>query len=167
MDELLKTIAPTVASAVLGPMAGFAIAGLSKIFGISEGTQDKVAKVIAEGKITPEQLTELKKLEATLQAEERERGFRYAELEFKDRDSARNMAVQTRAKTPAIMTWLIVVLVLGLEGTVLFNGTPEGASDIVLGRILGTLDTALMMVLAFWFGTTNGSSEKTALLAKK
>ena len=96
-----------------------------------------------------------------LKAEESERGFKYAELEVRDRDSARNLAIQTGAKTPAILTWLIVIIVLGLEGYILFNGTPKTVSEIVMGRILGTLDMCLITVLSFWFGTTYGSSRHT------
>ena len=64
-----------------------------------------------------------------------------------------------------VLTWLIVAIVLGLEGYILFEGTPEKVSEIVMGRILGTLDMCLVTVLSYWFGTTYGSSRKTDLLA--
>lgn len=157
----LGALAPTVASALLGPLGGAAVSAIGGILGIDAPTQDKIAKAIQSGQLTPEQLSEIKKLELQYQNDEKERGFRYAELEFKDRDSARQMMAVSGAKTPAVLTWIIVSLVLGLEGAVLFYGTPEGVSEIVLGRVLGTLDTALMMALAFWFGTTHGSGRKT------
>jgi hypothetical protein len=169
MDWLgvLKSLAPTVASAFGGPLAGSVVTLVGELLGVSEPTQAKIEAAFVNGQLTGEQIAGLKQLEMKLKAEEQERGFKYAELEYKDRADARNMAVQTGAKTPAVLTWLIVAIVLGLEGYILFNGTPERVSEIVMGRILGTLDMCLITVLSYWFGTTYGSSRKTDMLAGK
>lgn len=169
MDWLktIGTIAPTVASALLGPLGGVAVSAIGSIIGIDEPTQDKIKSAIEAGNLTGEQITQIKTLELKLKAEEAERGFRYAELEFKDRDSARTMLTQTGAKTPAVLTWIIVTIVLLLEGYILFKGVPEGMNELVMGRVLGTLDTSLAMVLAFWFGTTHGSAMKTEIIANQ
>jgi hypothetical protein len=79
----LKSLAPTVASAFLGPLGGVAVAAVGNLLGVSEATQDKIADVIKTGQLTPEQIGEIKKLELQYQENEKERGFRYAELEFK------------------------------------------------------------------------------------
>jgi hypothetical protein len=164
--SVLSTIAPVVATALGGPLAGAVVSKIGDILGLDEPTQDKIRGAIEAGNLTGEQLAEIKTLEIKLKAEEAERGFRYADLEFKDREGARQMAIQTGAKTPAILTWLIVAIVLGLEGALLFGAKPD-VSEIVLGRILGTLDASLAMTLAFWFGTTHGSSRKTEMLSAK
>jgi hypothetical protein len=44
------------------------------------------------------------------------------------------------------------------------NRSP-GRAFLSVGRILGLLDAVSMMVLAYWYGTTNGSTLKTAMLA--
>ena len=164
--DVLKTIAPTVASAFLGPLAGPVIAAAGAIFGISEPTQDKIKDIIESGQMTGEQVAALKELEMKLKAEEQERGFRYAELEFKDRDSARQANVQ--GGTQRMLFWLSLVLLtacLGGELVVLFHGLPVGANEIVVGRILGLLDSVSLMILAYWYGSSSGSVNKTALLA--
>ena len=163
--QVLSTVAPTVASALGGPLAGEAVAAIGSLLGISEPTQSKLKDAIESGRLTSEQVFQIKQLELKYKSEEADRGFKYSELEFKDRESARSMMISTRSNTPALLTWIIVVLVLGLEGSLLFGATPIGVNDLVLGRVLGTLDAALMMVLTFWFGTTNASSRKTELLA--
>lgn len=163
--NVISTLAPTVATALGGPLAGAAVAALGSALGIDEPTQDKIKKAIESGQLSGQQIADLKALELKLQQEEKERDFKYADLEFKDRDSARELMKSTGAKTPAILTWLIVAIVLGLEGSLLFGAKPNGISDIVLGRILGTLDTSLAMVLSFWFGTTHGSARKTEMLS--
>ena len=166
-QSLIKQVAPTVATALLGPMGGVAIGALGNVLGVSEPTQEKIAAAIQQGQMTPEQVTALKELELKFKAEEAERGFRYAELAYKDTADARSLAASTHAITPAILTWVVVVLCLGLEGSMIFGFTPKGLDDIVLGRVMGTLDSALMLVLGFWFGSSHGSQNKDALLAQK
>ena len=41
----------------------------------------------------------------------------------------------------------------------LFKGYPKETPDIVIGRILGLLDAAAMMVLNYWLGTSNSSQQ--------
>lgn len=163
--DTLKSLAPTVASALGGPLAGAAVSALGDLFGISNPTQDKIGKLFADSQITAENLAQLRKLEMDYQNQEKERGFKYAELEFRDRDSARNMAIQTHAITPAALTWLIVIITLTAEAALLFNQVPPGADPIIVGRVLGTMDAALITVLAFWFGSNSSSARKTELLA--
>src|SRR5690349_7473887 len=86
--DTIKTLAPTAAAAGGGPPAGVAVSAIGELFGISEPTQDKIKAAIENGSLTGEQISGLRQLEIKLKAEEAERGFRYAELEFKDRDSA-------------------------------------------------------------------------------
>lgn len=166
-QSLIKQVAPTVATALVGPLGGVAIGALGNVLGVSEPTQEKIAAAIQQGQMTPEQISALKELELKYQAEEAERGFRYAELAYKDTADARSLAASTHAITPAILTWVVVVLCLGLEGSMIFGFTPKGLDDIVLGRVMGTLDSALMLVLGFWFGSSHGSQNKDALLAQK
>ncbi len=165
--DVLKSLAPTVASVLGGPLAGMAVTALGGIFGMSEPTQDKIADVIRNGQMTPEQVSALKALEMKYQAEEKERQFKYSELEFKDRDSARNMQVATRSVTPEFLSWLIIGATLALEGYVLTQGIPTQVSDLVAGRILGTLDMAFGTVLAFWLGSSFSSRQKDATILQQ
>ncbi len=165
LTDVLETVAPTVASALLGPLGGVAVAALGKVFGLDNATVNDVSKAITDGKMTPDQLADIKKLELQFQNDEQERGFKYVELEFKDRDSARQMQISTHSLTPTILTWIIVTLVMGLEGALLFNAVSDKVSDLITGRILGTLDTTLGMVVAYWFGSNSTSQRKTEIIA--
>jgi len=170
MDWLktLQSLAPTVASAFLGPLGGVAVAAVGNLLGVSDATQDKIAKVIADGQLTPEQITELKRLELEYKNTEAEREFRYADLAFKNQDSARQANVQ--GGTQVYLFWLslaLLLVTLGSEVYVLFNGIPDTVQDIIAGRVLGLMDSVALMVLGYWYGTSAGSSAKTALLASK
>jgi hypothetical protein len=167
MDWLktLKTLAPTVADALAGPLAGEAVTALIGIVG-GAGQVD-VRKVIEGGRLTAEQISQLRQLELQFQENERERGFKYAELAFKDRDSARQANVN--GGTQKALFWLSVLLLvicLGTEVALLVFGLPVGTSELVVGRVLGLLDAIAMTVLAYWFGTSSSSALKTHLLTK-
>lgn len=169
MDWLgtLKTVAPTVASALGGPLAGAAVTALANVIG-GEPTAKAVQSAIEDGKLTAEQVAEIKKLEIQYQAQEKEMGFKFAELAFQDRDSARKANVA--GGTQKYLFWLSILLLvvcIGSEVYVLFNGLPQGASELVIGRVLGLLDSAAMLVLSYWYGTSAGSAQKTELLAAK
>jgi hypothetical protein len=163
--DTIKKVAPVVASALGGPLAGVAVSALGELFGIEEPTQEKIRVAIETGNLTGEQISAIRQLEMKLKAEEAERGFKYAELEFKDRDSARKANVE--GGTTRMLFWMSLVLLiitLGSELIVLFQGYPKTLPEIIVGRILGLMDSVALMVLAYWYGTTNGSARKTDML---
>ena len=169
----LKALAPTVASALLGPLGGLAVSAIGTAIGIDAPTQDKIATAFTSGQLKPEDVAKIRQLEIDFKTHESDMGFKYAELEYqtealavKDRGSARDMAASTHSYTPSVLTWIVVGLTLAAEGMLLFNQVPPGADPIIIGRVLGTMDSALIMVLSFWFGSNSNSQRKTELLAQ-
>lgn len=170
--NVLSKIAPTVVSALCGPLAGGVLTLAGEIFGIEDATTDKIKRVIESGQLTGEHIFALKELELKLKAEEDERGFRYAELEFKDRDSARardTALVQAGKRNyradsmfvlaVAVICWLVWIVWKGMD----LNEYVKGIFTLVLGRFLGYLDN----IYSFEFGTTRQGQYKTELLARK
>ena len=167
LTEFLGAAAPTIGSALLGPLGGIAIAGLGKALGIDGATTESITKAIQGGQITPEAMAEIQKLELQFKNDEKERGFKYSELEFKDRDSARQANVQ--GGTQSKLFWLSLLLLaisVGAEVYVLFNGYSMAVDAVVVGRILGFLDAIALQILAYWYGSSMGSHQKTELMAK-
>lgn len=163
-DWLLK-IAPTIASALGGPLAGIAVSALGSAFGVPDATQAKITDILQSGQMTGEQIAQIKQAELVLRQHESDNGFKFAELDVRDRESARAMQIANKSNTPEILSWLIVTATIILEGYVLINGVPLGAPDLVVGRVLGTLDMAFATVLAFWLGTSNSSRVKDTTIA--
>jgi len=166
--DWLKTLAPTIATALLGPLGGVAVTALGELLGIDKPTQETIKKAITNGQLTPEQITAIKELELKYQNDEAERGFKYADLAFKDRDSARqaNVAGGVQGKIFWFSVWLIGTC-LGAELTVLAFGIPHGLPEMVVGRILGLLDGLALQATNYWLGTSNGSAQKTEMLNGK
>jgi len=165
LPDWLVKLAPTVASALGGPLAGIAVSALGSALGMSDATKDKITDVLQSGQMTSDQVAAVKQAELTLKQHESDNGFKFAELEIRDRESARAMQIANKSLTPEILSWMIVVATVGLEGYVLTKGMPSEVPDIVAGRILGTLDMAFGTVLAFWLGSSRGSQVKDSALA--
>jgi len=169
--KTLKGLAPTVASAFLGPLSGVAVAAIGNLLGVSDATQDKIADVIKNGQLTPEQIGEIKKLELQYQENEKERGFKYAELEFKqdeligkDRADARAMQVALQSKMPAILTIMVTLGFFGVLGVLLW--IPELKANEIVLMMVGQLSAVWGACVAFYVSTTFSSANKTKLLAE-
>ena len=157
----VKTIAPTVASALLGPLGGAAVAAIGGIIGVSDATQDTIKRVITDGQITQEQLGKFRELELQYKAEERERTFKYAELEFQDTKSARDMQATTRSWVPGALS---VFVTFGFFGILAYMLSGDYRPSDALLVMLGSLGTAWTSIVAFWFGSSHGSTAKTQML---
>ena len=164
MGDFLAGIAPTVLSAMLGPFSGLAVAGLGKIFGIEGATQEKITQAITEGKVTPEQLGKLKELELQFKNDEAERGFKYAELEFKNVDSARTLRTATGSYFPEVLSTLITVGFFGILGWMMHDKAAIESQPLLI--MLGSLGAAFGAVVNFWLGSNKGSDRTKELLAQ-
>lgn len=162
LASILKTLAPTVASALLGPVGGIAVAAIGKIIGVDSATAAQVTQAFQDGKITPEQLAEIKKLEMQYQNDEKERDFRYVDLEFQDIKSARSMQMATNSSVPAWLTFLITSGFFGILFWMLYDDTIINSPPLLI--MLGSLGTAWTACVSYWFGSTSGSKEKSRLL---
>ena len=164
-QDVLKTVAPTVASALLGPMGGIAVAAIGSAIGIDAPTQDKIAKAFTAGQLTPEALEKIKLLELDYQNQEKERGFKYAELTGKDRDSARQMQIATHSRMPAIITIMVTIGFFSVLGALL--AMPELKTNEIVLVMVGQLSAVWGACVAFYVSTTYSSASKNALLAAK
>ena len=163
MNEFLMSIAPTVASALLGPLGGIAVAGLGKVFGIDSASQKDITRVIEQGKLTPEQLAEINKLELEFKQHEKDLGFKYTELEFKDTDSARQMQMAVKSNIPATLAVFVTTGFFGILGLLIFDTGLKPSEPLLV--MLGSLGTAWTMIIGFYFGSSHGSQAKDAMLA--
>lgn len=159
--EWLKTLAPTIASALGGPLAGLAIQSLSKAIGVDEA---KVGDLIANNKLTAEQIAQVKIAEIELQKQAQELGLNFEKLEVEDRKSAREMQATTRSMMPPILAGSVTVGFFGIMGMMFFNQIDSSNPAILM--MLGSLGTAWTGIIAYYFGSSAGSQAKTDLLSK-
>ena len=165
MNDFLKTIAPTIATALGGPLAGVAVKLVGDALGLKESTKEAITEVIQSGTLTSEQIAAIKQAEVDLKVKMKELDIKLEEIAAADRDSARKMQIQNRSWIPAVLT----VLTVGgffwlLLGSAKGDFTLEG-SDIMM-LLLGVLARETAGVYAYWFGSSSGSAQKTEMLKK-
>lgn len=69
-------------------------------------------------------------------------------------------AIFHRSWMPGILTIMVIAGSFGLYVSLILWGNPKSLDDVILGRILGTADMSLGIVLAYWFGSSQGSRSK-------
>ena len=158
--QVLKTVAPTLALGALGPFGPLAAAAIHAALGTTDDKGAEAALLTA----TPDQLLALKKAESDFQVQMKSLEISEEKLSFDDTASARAREVAVKDWTPRIIAYLVILLVLVAEGSMSFIGQPKSMDGVVLGRILGTLDSALMLVLGYYFGSSAGQDSKTAAI---
>ena len=158
--EWLKTIAPTIATALGGPLAGMAVSAVAKAIGCSP---DEVQDVISSGKLTAEQVASIQLAELELKKQAQSMNLDFAKLIAEDKKSARDMQIATKSWIPAL---LAVFVTIGFFGILLGLMTEHFKTSDALMLMLGSLATAWTGVMAFYFGSSASSQAKTELLAK-
>ena len=161
--DWLKQLAPTVASALGGPLAGMAVAAISKAVGVEE---DKIQDLIASNKMSAEQIAQIKVAEIELQKQANELGLNFEKLATDDRKSAREMQIATRSWVPPLLAAAVTIGFFAILGGMMF-GKMSVADNTALTMMLGSLGTAWTGIIAYYFGSSAGSQAKTDLLAKQ
>jgi uncharacterized membrane protein (DUF106 family) len=165
----LGTAANLAASMV--PGAGPIVAIATKLLstGLSKSvTPSNLTDILTEALGDPAQLAALKASEQAYQQAMQQMGFQHeTDMETiaeKDRESARSMQVATRSWIPGALAILITIGFFGLL-TFMILKPPPPASEKILDVMVGTLGTAWVMVVTYYFGSSAGSDRKTELMA--
>ena len=162
---LLGQVAPSIATALGGPLAGVAVRTLSgALFGHEEGTEQQVAEAIATA--TPEQLSAIKKIDADFKVRMKELDIDLERIAAGDRDSARQMQRETKDWLPKALAVFIVFGFFGILLWMMVFGLPKTGVEALL-MMVGSLTSAFGGVVQFYFGSSAGSKEKNNLLAAK
>jgi hypothetical protein len=156
---LLKGVAPTLATAVAGPLGGAAVTALASKFGVSDSV-DAVAKAIAGDPKAAEKLAELE--------------LEMAKIDAANTADARKM--NSEIQNSATASWLakniayvidvaIIAGALTMTFVVFIIGVPEQNKSMAF-TALGSLWTLTGTVVNFHRGSSAGSKAKTEELMK-
>ena len=148
----------------MGPLAGVAVNFIADKLGMEERTVDAVKAAICGA--TPEQLVQMKAIDADLAKYFAGLDIRLEEIAAADRSSARDREARTGdSATPRILAMLVTLGFFGVLLFLLVHGKPESGGDALL-VMLGSLAASWAAIIAYYFGSTKGSADKTALIAK-
>lgn len=155
----LMQIAPTIATCLASPLAGLAVSALSKLFGVAPAD---VQTMIDDNKLTADQIAQVKMEEIKFKEQTQALGLNFEQLAVEDRKSARSMQTETKSLVPAILSYGITLGFFGILGSLMLGYAQDNNQPLLI--MLGSLGTAWISVVAFWFGSTNASHAKDEML---
>lgn len=148
IKNIVGAVAPTLGTALGGPLGGAAASAIAGVLGCDTDPQS-LQKAIS--KATPEQLTEIKKAELDFEARMKELDVDLYALQTQDTaDARKHFAKDWTARFLAIALCLLfagyIILVTVLP--------PDQNSDAIINLILGSITGSFSTVIAFYFGSS-------------
>lgn len=167
--KIVSAVAPALGTALGGPLAGLAVSTIGDALvgkpTVADG--EIVAALTAGG---PDALARLREADRQFAARMRELDIDLERLHQADRASARDREARTSDRwTPRILAGVILGGFMGVVGYVI-TGRAAGLTDPLVAGLVGTLigyvSAKADQVVSYYFGSSSGSAEKNAILAK-
>ena len=154
IKSLIGAVAPTIGTALGGPMGGMAANMIAEVLGVPN-TPKAINKALAEA--TPEQLLELKKAEKEFEVKMKELDVDLFALSTADvQDARKNFAGDW---TPKLLGALCLLGFFAYIFLVTIN-PPNDMSDDIVMLILGYMSGIASAVVSFYFGASNIPDKK-------
>ena len=163
--SIVGSVAPTIATALGGPLAGMAVSAVSQaVLGKPDASETDVASAIAKEK-DPQILVKLKEAEFAFAAKMTELDIDIEKISAEDRASARAREIAVRDKTPRNLAYFYTIGYFVILALIVCQGDkiPENVKDLI-NILLGILSAAQMGIVTYYFGSSSGSAKKSEML---
>jgi hypothetical protein len=159
---LLGAVAPGIATALGGPLAGAVTAQVSRaLLGRDDATDAELAEALA----APDAAIRLRELNNALEAERNRHTESVMLADNADRDSARRRQVEVKDNTPRLLALLTSAMVVGCIG-LLFSWPVPAENRDVLYMLTGQVVVGWMMAMSYFLGTTSRSATKDQTISR-
>ena len=162
--DFLRTIAPILGQAFGGPLGSAAASFLADKLGVEEKTVQAVTDVLNSGKMTPDQIVQVKLAEIEFKKFLEDNKIKLEELEVKNVESARAMRIATASYFPEILSGLVTLGFFGILSWMMYDNSAVDSQPLLI--MLGSLGAAFGAVINFWLGSNKGSDRTKELLAQ-
>ena len=149
LKNLVGAVAPTIGTALGGPMGNMAMSKIASVLGVSND-QKSIQQAIQNA--TPEQMLELKKAEQEFEVQMKELDVDVFRLETQDKQNARGMF--SKDWTARIIGVATIAGFLGYIFLVTLQ-PPEQNSDALINLVLGYLGGLASAIISFYFGASH------------
>ena len=161
---IVSTVAPTLATALGGPLAGVAVKSIAgKLLDRPDATPEEVEQAVLGA--DPQTLIRLKEIDAEFKKSMTDAGVKVEQIAADDRANARAREIQVKDHTPAILAYVVTIGFFGTLAFMLINGKPATGGDALL-VMLGSLGTAWAAIIAYFFGSSAGSRKKDEAISQ-
>lgn len=167
--NIVGAVAPAIATALGGPLAGLGVSAIGKALGLDAGaTEDDVAAAVL--KASPEQLLAVKKAELEFTAGMKELDVDLERIAMADRASARRREAATGDSwTPRVLAFFTLGAFFACVWLV-FKGAisgMDGAQIALVGGVVGYASAKADTVVGYYFGSSSQSAPSGARQAEK
>jgi len=159
--DILGAIAPTLGTALGGPMGGMAGKMIADALGV-ENDEKSISQAIASA--SPEQLAEIKRIESDFKVQMKQLDIDLQKIHASDRDSARRRQVEMGDHIPSIIAVMTMIAFFGYIGAVTFSESARSADIGFINIAVGWLGGTASTVVAYYFGSSSGSDKKDQML---
>ncbi len=165
VTSLISTVAPTIATALGGPLAGTAVSAITGALGLDATTPAKEI-VAAVQKADPETLLKLKQAEQDFQATLAKLDVDLERIAADDRASARDREKAVGSTAINILADIVIVGFFATVGYVLSGRVGlTGEQGVLVGTVVGYVSAKADQVVSYFFGSSHGSERKTAAMS--
>ena len=151
--NLIGAVAPTIGTALGGPMGGMAAKMLSETLGVPNN-QKSIEKAMQTA--SPEELAKIKKAELEFEAEMKKLEVDVFALEAQEKQDARKTF--SKDWTARIIGVAVIGGFLGYIFLVTLQ-PPEQNSEALINLVLGYLGGLASAIISFYFGASNSSKD--------
>ena len=161
--KLVGTVAPTLATALGGPLAGVAVKTIAtQLLGNDKATEQEVAEAMAGA--DPQTLIRLREIDAEFKKTMTDAGIQLEKIAADDRASARNREAATHDSwTPRILATVVIGGFLWCVYAVL-SGYIKELKDPMIATLVGTMigytSAKADQVVSYYFGSSASSKAK-------
>jgi hypothetical protein len=161
--KVVGAVAPTIATALGGPLAGVAVKTLAtQLLGNSDATEEDVAAAVAAA--DPQTLLKLKEIDAEFKKTMIDAGVKLEEIAASDRNSARNREVSAHDSwTPRILALVVIGGFMTCVYAIL-GGHVSDLKDPLIAGLIGTMvgytSAKADQVISYYFGSSASSKSK-------
>lgn len=161
----LSVFAPTLASALPGPLGGIAKQAVTSVLGLpGESTEDEIEQALATA--DPALLAQMRKADNDFKLQMKQFGVDLAKIDAEDRASARSREVQLKDWMPKVLAFTTVLGWFGFTLALFRWALPTASHDLLLASF-GILSTAVVGIFNYYFGSSAGSARKTEMMGGK
>lgn len=162
--KIIGTITPFIGSLIGGPFGAAATKIISKVLlDDDSGNEEEILEAISTA--SPEKLKELKKVDNEYKIRMAEIGITEKKIEQLDRSNARNREIKTGSVIPATLSIFLTAGFFGVLALLIFHPMKQEVSQII-DIMLGSLGTAWISCITYYFGSSSGSNLKTLLMSQ-
>jgi VIT1/CCC1 family predicted Fe2+/Mn2+ transporter len=165
--SIVKTVAPTLATALGGPLSGAAVSILSNAILGTNGTENDVSEAILRG-LTPEAQLALRKADQDFAVQVQTLANDAIKTYMDDVQDARkhNSSNQNIVKLAyIILSIFAAIMACALVFSLLKAGDINPAESALTGAVVGYVAGLAQQVVGFFFGSSSSSDKKTDAMA--